>query len=91
MTVCQKYNEAITNQEPPHLIFDTTISGLASETIKSVTSALSLPTISASFGQSGDLRQWRDLTTDKSRYLLQVMFSFYKIEQQHIPKIYVPI
>ena len=60
------------NNRPPHLIFDTTMSGLASETIKSLTSALALPTVSASFGQSGDLRQWRDLDDAKSEYLLQV-------------------
>lgn len=46
---------------------------MASETVKSLTSALGLPTVSASFGQEGDIRQWRDLTEQKRQYLLQVM------------------
>lgn len=71
--VCARYNEAISSNQAPHLVFDTTMSGLSSETVKSITSALALPTISASFGQNGDLRQWRDITTQKKAYLLQVM------------------
>lgn len=55
------------------MVFDTTMSSLSSETVKSITSALALPTVSASFGQSGDIRQWRDITTQKKAYLLQVM------------------
>jgi len=55
------------------LILDTTKSGIASETVKSFTQALGLPTISASYGQEGDLRQWRDLDEAKQKYLLQVM------------------
>lgn len=46
---------------------------MASETVKSFTQALGLPTISASYGQEGDLRQWRDLDDSKQKYLLQVM------------------
>lgn len=58
---------------PPHVILDTTMAGVASETVKSVSSALGIPTISASFGQEGDLRQWRDIDAQKQGYLLQVM------------------
>lgn len=58
---------------PPHIVFDTTITNVASETVKSLTSALGLPTVSASFGQEGDIRQWRDLNDQKRQYLLQVM------------------
>lgn len=54
-------------------MLDTTITNVASETVKSLTSALGLPTVSASFGQEGDIRQWRDLTDQKRQYLLQVM------------------
>jgi glutamate receptor, ionotropic, invertebrate len=60
-----------TNQ-PPHVILDTTVTGVASETVKSVSAALGIPTVSASFGQEGDLRQWRDLNEKKRNYLLQV-------------------
>lgn len=65
--------DAVKNNQPPHIVFDTTISGVASETIKSLTSALALPTVSASFGQEGDLRQWREINDKKRNYLLQVM------------------
>uniref|UniRef100_A0A1B0B7S3 Ionotropic glutamate receptor C-terminal domain-containing protein n=1 Tax=Glossina palpalis gambiensis TaxID=67801 RepID=A0A1B0B7S3_9MUSC len=44
-----------------------------SETVKSFTQALGLPTISASYGQEGDLRQWRDIDANKQKYLLQIM------------------
>lgn len=73
MAVCNKYAESIEKKQTPHLILDTTKSGVASETVKSFTQALGLPTISASYGQEGDLRQWRDLDESKQKYLLQVM------------------
>lgn len=38
-----------------------------------MTAALGLPTVSASFGQEGDLRQWRDINDQKKNYLIQVM------------------
>lgn len=72
-SVCSRYTEAVRNNQPPHIVFDTTISGVASETVKSLTAALGLPTVSASFGQEGDLRQWRDISDQKKNYLLQVM------------------
>lgn len=71
--VCSVYTEAVKTNQPPHIVFDTTITNVASETVKSLTSALGLPTVSASFGQEGDIRQWRDLTDQKRQYLLQVM------------------
>lgn len=61
------------SNQPPHIVFDTTITNVASETVKSLTSALGIPTVSASFGQEGDIRQWRDLSDQKRQYLLQVM------------------
>lgn len=48
-------------------------SGVSSETVKSVSAALGIPTVSASYGQEGDLRQWRDNNEKKAKYLLQVM------------------
>jgi glutamate receptor, ionotropic, invertebrate len=41
--------------------------------VKSVSAALGIPTVSASYGQEGDLRQWRDISDKKAKYLLQVM------------------
>lgn len=72
-TVCSRYMDSVKNNQPPHIVLDTTITGIASETVKSLTSALGLPTVSASFGQEGDIRQWRDLSDQKRNYLLQVM------------------
>ncbi|XP_036327744.1 ionotropic receptor 25a [Rhagoletis pomonella] len=72
-SICSKYAESIDRKQPPHIVFDTTKSGIASETVKSFTQALGLPTVSASYGQEGDLRQWRDLDESKQKYLLQVM------------------
>lgn len=70
--VCMTYSRQLLLNKPPHVILDTTLSGLASETVKSLSSALGIPTISGSFGQEGDLRQWRDISTKKKSYLLQV-------------------
>lgn len=72
-TVCTKYSQMLDTQSPPHIILDTTTTGLASETVKSFTAALGLPTISASFGQAGDLRQWRNLDENEMEYLIQIM------------------
>ncbi|XP_018787692.1 PREDICTED: ionotropic receptor 25a [Bactrocera latifrons] len=72
-SICSKYAESIDRKQPPHVVFDTTKSGISSETVKSFTQALGLPTISASYGQEGDLRQWRDMDESKQKYLLQVM------------------
>lgn len=60
-------------QTPPHIVLDTTMTGLASETVKSFTAALGLPTVSASFGQIGDLRQWRNIDESEMEYLVQIM------------------
>ncbi|XP_055858527.1 ionotropic receptor 25a [Episyrphus balteatus] len=71
--ICSKYAESIEKKQSPHVIFDTTKSGVASETVKSFSQALGLPTVTASYGQEGDLRQWRNIDEKKSKYLLQVM------------------
>lgn len=34
---------------------------------------MAIPTVSASFGQEGDLRQWRDINDQKTKFLLQIM------------------
>lgn len=49
------------------------MSPVISEIAKSFTSVLALPTVSGSFGQDGDIQQWRNIDEEKSRYLLQVM------------------
>lgn len=73
LVVCRKYNDMLSAQKTPHVVLDFTMTGVGSETIKSFTAALALPTISGSFGQTGDLRQWRFLNANQTKYLLQVM------------------
>lgn len=57
----------------PNLVLDTTMTGPGSETVNSFTAALGLPTVSAQFGQEGDLKQWRNLKPDQASYLIQIM------------------
>lgn len=57
----------------PDLVLDTTMTGPGSETVNSFSAALGLPTLTAQFGQEGDIRQWRDLKPEQSAYLVQVM------------------
>lgn len=71
--ICMTYGNMLKENKPPHVIFDTTKTGTSSETVKSLSAALAIPTVSASYGQEGDLRQWRDLPENKKKYLLQVM------------------
>lgn len=52
---------------------DLTLSRKASETVKSFTAGLALPTIAASFGQDGDLILWRNISDEQKNYLIQIM------------------
>ncbi|XP_063876417.1 ionotropic receptor 25a-like isoform X2 [Scylla paramamosain] len=70
---CAKLDEAIAADTKPHIVLDATSTGLISETVKSFTRALALPTFSASYGQEGDIREWRDLTEEEEKYLVQAM------------------
>lgn len=63
----------LSSKRPPHVVLDFTMTGVASETVKSFTSALALPTVTTSFGLVGDLRQWRSLSVSQSNYLIQIM------------------
>ncbi|XP_046384858.1 ionotropic receptor 25a [Ischnura elegans] len=71
--LCKAYNDSLLEDKPPHVVVDTTIAGTASETVKYFTSALGLPTVSTSYGQQGDIRQWQNLSSEKLKYLLQIM------------------
>nr|CAD7262764.1 unnamed protein product [Timema shepardi] len=71
--LCKVYNDSLEEKKAPHVVIDTTIAGVPSEVVKAFTSALGLPTLSASHGQDGDLRQWRNLDEEKSKFLIQIM------------------
>ncbi|XP_014257166.1 ionotropic receptor 25a isoform X2 [Cimex lectularius] len=70
--LCHKLNESSAEGKFPHLILDTTMTGVTSESVKTFTAALNLPTISGSFGQAGDLRQWRHLESEQLKNLIQI-------------------
>ncbi|ENN75289.1 hypothetical protein YQE_08066, partial [Dendroctonus ponderosae] len=71
-SLCAAYQQMLDDNNPPHLVLDATRAGLASETVKSFTAALGIPTVSASYGQQGDLRQWRNLQPNEEEYLVQI-------------------
>ncbi|XP_066145499.1 ionotropic receptor 25a-like [Euwallacea fornicatus] len=71
-SLCATYQQMLDSNAPPHLVLDATRTGSASETVKSFTLALGLPTVSASYGQQGDLKQWRNLQPNEEEYLVQI-------------------
>ncbi|XP_044735980.1 ionotropic receptor 25a-like isoform X2 [Chrysoperla carnea] len=71
--LCTTYTKLVDENTPPHVVLDVTMSGFASETVKSFTAALAIPTITASFGQDGDLRLWRNIKDEQKNYLVQIM------------------
>ncbi|XP_044735495.1 ionotropic receptor 25a-like [Chrysoperla carnea] len=72
-SLCTTYNKLVNEETPPHVVLDMTMTSYASETVKAFTSSLSIPTITASFGQAGDLRLWRNLQDEEKNYLVQIM------------------
>ena len=73
--ICSAWDSAIKGSatEVPDMVLDTTTSGFPAETVNSFTFALGIPTLSGRFGQEGDLRRWREMTSDQKQYLIQVM------------------
>lgn len=57
----------------PDLVIDTTTAGLGAKVSNSFTAAVGVPTLSAQYGQEGDLLYWRNLNADQQGYLVQVM------------------
>uniref|UniRef100_A0A182YN05 Ionotropic receptor 25a n=1 Tax=Anopheles stephensi TaxID=30069 RepID=A0A182YN05_ANOST len=43
--LCSKYGQALSDNRPPHLLLDTTLTGVSSETVKSFSLALGIPTV----------------------------------------------
>jgi len=58
----------------PDLIIDFTRNGIPSEAVKIVAKTSNIPTVSATFGQEGDIRSWRDIQEKKNatKYLVQI-------------------
>ncbi|XP_011312741.1 glutamate receptor ionotropic, kainate 2 [Fopius arisanus] len=73
--ICNAWDIAVRDGGPgvPDIVLDVTRSGFGAETVNSFTAAMGVPTLSAQFGQEGDLRHWRELTDDQKNYLIQVL------------------
>ncbi|CAG0922471.1 unnamed protein product [Notodromas monacha] len=72
-TTCQQIDSLVNAGTPPHLIVDTTLSGVSSEIVKAVAKALQIPTMSASYGHDNDITEWRDVSVNQEKYLVQIM------------------
>ncbi|KAK9293469.1 hypothetical protein QLX08_011592 [Tetragonisca angustula] len=73
--ICGAWDSAVERggSRVPDLVIDTTTAGLAAKISNSFTAALGIPTLSAQYGQEGDLLYWRNLNMDQQGYLIQVM------------------
>ncbi|KAK0083400.1 hypothetical protein PV325_008825 [Microctonus aethiopoides] len=73
--ICLDWDRKVRGGGPnvPDFVLDTTRSGFGAETVSSFTAAIGIPTLSAQFGQEGDLRYWQNLKNNQSDYLIQIM------------------
>lgn len=73
--ICDTWDSAVEKGGPkvPDLVLDITTAGLGAKISNSFTAALGIPTLSAQYGQEGDLFYWRNLNKDQANYLIQVM------------------
>ncbi|XP_033323071.2 ionotropic receptor 25a isoform X1 [Megalopta genalis] len=74
--ICDAWDSAVDDGEDlrvPDVILDTTMAGLMAKIANSFTAAMGVPTLSAQYGQEGDLIYWRNLNEDQAEYLIQVM------------------
>ena len=62
----------IDSGSPPDVVLDLSTAGDSSEVVKSLTRTLGLPTVSSSFGEAGDIKEWSALTAEQEKYLVQV-------------------
>ncbi|XP_050463521.1 ionotropic receptor 25a [Cataglyphis hispanica] len=74
-TICDVWGSAVSKggSAVPDLVLDVTKIGLGAEASSSFTAAMGIPTLSAQYGQEGDIRYWRNLDLDQKNYLIQVM------------------
>uniref|UniRef100_T1H988 Uncharacterized protein n=2 Tax=Rhodnius prolixus TaxID=13249 RepID=T1H988_RHOPR len=70
--LCEVLNSSVTAGKAPYLVLDTSLTGVPSESVKTFSAALALPTVSASFGQEGDIKQWRNIDGEKLKFLIQI-------------------
>ncbi|ODM93591.1 Glutamate receptor ionotropic, kainate 2 [Orchesella cincta] len=70
--LCKDIEEAFKKAQKPDIVIDFTRHGIPSEAVKIIVKVMNLPTISATFGQEGDIRSWRELKPNMKQYLIQV-------------------
>jgi ionotropic glutamate receptor len=70
--LCSKLTSMIDANNPPDIILDSTRAGVMSDVVKTMSWTLGLPTLSTSYGEEGDIREWRDLTPAQKNYLVQI-------------------
>lgn len=63
----------VERNEPPHVVIDTTMLGMASEAVKTFIMGLNLPSITTSFAQDGDFRSWKNANEEMKKYFIPVM------------------
>lgn len=70
--LCTKLEVMIDAGSPPDIIIDSTRSGVMSDVVKTMTWTLGLPTLSTSYGETDEIREWRDLSPQQQNYLIQI-------------------
>ena len=68
-SVCAVWKSALQEspENIPDFVLDTTTYGVGAETVNRFTALLGIPTLSAQFGQEGDLLGWREITEEQKR------------------------
>ena len=79
--VCAAIDAMIDEGNPPDLVLDYSYYGKNEGVIKDFSRKLGLPTVSATMGEPGDIREWHNLSPEEEKYLIQVrsptdMFQF---------------
>lgn len=91
--ICDAWGSAVRRggSSVPDLVLDVTTIGLGAEATSSFTAAMGIPTLSAEYGQEGDIGYWRDLDLDQKNYLIQVPeYVLYALENSVAKKITCP-
>lgn len=76
--ICDVWGSAVSRggSAVPDLVLDVTTIGPGADASSSFTAAMGIPTLSAQYGQEGDIRYWRDLDLDQKNYLIQVFRTY---------------
>jgi ionotropic glutamate receptor len=62
----------MSGNDRPDIAVDFTRIGIPSESVKVTLRAMQIPTIAATFGQEGDVREWREMSDNQQKYMIQI-------------------